>query len=448
MNRKKLRCHYRRLGSRAFAGTVMLAVVFAMIVQNSPAASADVFHGRWIKGRIEETYHRLGGFARFGNATTDELVSARDGRFQVFSVDTSAIYWHPQVDGGTAHEIRGRIRDRWADFGWEAGRLGYPLTDELTTPDGAGKFNHFENGSIYWSAATDAHQIEGEIFEKWGDLGYEAGRLGYPITDELTTPDGAGRFNHFSGGSIYWHPRNGAFEVTGSIREHWSENGWETGKYGYPTSGPYEVSGGVRQDFSGGSIQLAVPTGIALPKYDNAAYSSYRHIRPVVPIETYPRLNAAGLAREVMNNMVKYFPVSGCPNEIAVGAICTFRGIGGRVGTAVVDRIADTGFSLKTLPGHPEGEGRVLTVRFDAVSSPPLTSDKNAEILFDTDEIKSSYEGSDGTWLRLVIEAMGPSSQTQVAGPFSSDHIGRQVWPSMSQAVREGAPTSRVTYIQ
>ena len=34
------------------------------------------------------------------------------------------------------------------------------------------------------------------IFAKWASLRWEAGILGYPLTDELTTPDGVGRFNH------------------------------------------------------------------------------------------------------------------------------------------------------------------------------------------------------------------------------------------------------------
>ena len=42
--------------------------------------------------------------------------------------------------------------------------------------------------------------------------------LGYPTTDEMATPDGVGRYNHFSGAvghSIYWSPKTGAHWVAG-----------------------------------------------------------------------------------------------------------------------------------------------------------------------------------------------------------------------------------------
>lgn len=73
------------------------------------AADADVFHGYWIGGKIEETYHRLGGWNRFGDATTPEGVSAWNGRFQVFLRDSSN-YWHPNADNSTAHQVGGCIR--------------------------------------------------------------------------------------------------------------------------------------------------------------------------------------------------------------------------------------------------------------------------------------------------------------------------------------------------
>ncbi|WP_155860822.1 hypothetical protein [Corynebacterium timonense] len=88
------------------------ALVSAALVCGSlgtAAAGGAVFHGYWIGGKIEQTYHRLGGWARFGDATTPESVSAWNGRFQVFARGSS-IYWHPNVDGGTAHQVRHRAQ--------------------------------------------------------------------------------------------------------------------------------------------------------------------------------------------------------------------------------------------------------------------------------------------------------------------------------------------------
>jgi hypothetical protein len=58
----------------------------------------------------------------------------------------------------------------------------------------------------------------GPVRDKWAELGWEQSFLGYPLTDEMPTPDGIGRYNHFSGGSIYWHPDTGAHEVPGAIQ--------------------------------------------------------------------------------------------------------------------------------------------------------------------------------------------------------------------------------------
>src|SRR5438067_9697384 len=104
-------------------------------------------------------------------------------------------------------------------MGWEQSPLGYPTTGETGTPDKVGRFNHFERGSIYWTPQTHAHAVLGAIHAEWQATGWETGPLGYPITDEAATPDGVGRYNHFEHGSIYWTPQTGAHEVQGSIRD-------------------------------------------------------------------------------------------------------------------------------------------------------------------------------------------------------------------------------------
>ncbi|MER5394622.1 PQQ-dependent sugar dehydrogenase [Saccharopolyspora sp. NPDC002686] len=204
-------------------------------------------------------YLQLGGHGKFGPPTTDEL-STQDGtgRYNHFagtpSTIAASIYWTPDTG---SHAVWGAIRQNWAANGWERGPLGYPTTDEVTTPDGIGRYNHFSKaGSIYWSPGSGAHAIWGAIRVTWSQLGWELGPLGYPTTDETTTPDGIGRYNHFSkAGSIYWTPGTGAHEVYGRIRERWSALGWERSYLGYPTTGEFAVSGGRRNNFQHGYIQ-------------------------------------------------------------------------------------------------------------------------------------------------------------------------------------------------
>ena len=138
----------------------------------------------------------------------------------------------------TAAAADSPILAKWRATGGESGFLGAPQTPESACPDGRGRYIHFDGGSIYWTPSTGAHVVYGAIREKWAALGWETCEfLGYPVTDETGTPDGIGRFNHFEkSGSIYWTPKHGAFEIHGPIRDEWERSGWETGKLGYPVS--------------------------------------------------------------------------------------------------------------------------------------------------------------------------------------------------------------------
>lgn len=160
---------------------------------------------------------------------TDELGAANGGRKQEFQGGT--IYWH--LNEG--YFVGGAIRDKWNTVGAEGGFLGYPVTDEQGTPNG-GRFNRFEHGAIYWSAATGAQAMSDVFFAKWASLGYETGYLGYPVAGDVLNTDGIGRHQQFQGGYIYWHPIFGAKTITGRIYEAWGAQGYENGPLGYPLS--------------------------------------------------------------------------------------------------------------------------------------------------------------------------------------------------------------------
>jgi hypothetical protein len=104
--------------------------------------------------------------------------------------------------------------------------------EELSFTDFVQKFS---NGfDIYWSLDSGAREVHGEIKRKYDMWGGGTGFLGMPQTDELGTPDGFGRFNHFGNGSIYWTPHTGPMTVSGPIRDVWATLGWERGFLGYP----------------------------------------------------------------------------------------------------------------------------------------------------------------------------------------------------------------------
>lgn len=114
--------------------------------------------------------------------------------------------------------------------------LGYPISDEFKTPNKPGAGQHFNAGSIYWSANTGANEIHGAIRDKWKNLGWENSFLGFPKTGELTTSDKFGRYNLFEGGAIYFHPNLGTYSIPNLIYNVWDKEGKERGKLGYPTS--------------------------------------------------------------------------------------------------------------------------------------------------------------------------------------------------------------------
>ena len=225
-----------------------------------------------VYGLIGIRWHEIGK-EQFGYPITDELGTPDGvGRYNHFramhepGTPEKSIYWHPDTG---AHEVYGQIRGHWAAMGWELSALGYPNSHEVPTFDGVGRVQTFTGGTMSWHPETGAHAVWGLVSARWWELGRE--QFGYPITDELGTPDGVGRYNHFRAmhepgtpeKSIYWHPDTGAHEVYGQIRGKWAELGWETGALGYPNSHEVPTFDGVGrvQTFTGGTMSWHPETG-------------------------------------------------------------------------------------------------------------------------------------------------------------------------------------------
>jgi uncharacterized protein with LGFP repeats len=218
-------------------------------------------NARVVKGAIRDRYRSLAGpRSPLALPATHELATPNGiGRYNHFQ--NGSIYWSPSTG---AWEIRGAIRGTWGSLGWENSALGFPVSNEMGTPNGTGRYNHFQNGSVYWTPSLGAQEVRGAIRGTWASLGWENSALGYPTTNEMVTPNGVGRYNHFQGGSVYWTPTTGAREVRGAIRQRWAASGWENGSLGFPTSNEYAVPGGRRNDFQRGSIVWDARTGLTL----------------------------------------------------------------------------------------------------------------------------------------------------------------------------------------
>ncbi|MGY1845502.1 DUF3152 domain-containing protein, partial [Modestobacter sp. SYSU DS0875] len=225
-----------------------LANVWPLIAERERAGRNQGVPVNW--SPVEQAYRSLGqaGGLLGPPVTWEQSTPDQVGRYQHYAGRGGAsIYWTPDTG---AHEIYGDIRRHWASLEWERGPLGHPVTGELPTPDGIGRYNHFNGsgGASIYGTPTGTHEIYGAIRARWAELAWERGPLGYPVTGTRSTPDGVGRYNHFAGSdgsSIYWTPDTGAHEVRGAIRARWAELAWERGPLGYPVTGTRSTPDGV-----------------------------------------------------------------------------------------------------------------------------------------------------------------------------------------------------------
>lgn len=239
-----------------------------------------------------------------GSCVNNEYdVAGGKGKAQEFRGGSA--FWSPETG---AQLLYGAILAKYNAVGGPGGWLGFPKTGELKTPDGKGRFVHFQRGSIYWTPSTGAQAIPGDMFAEWGKSGYERGSLGYPVEEAQAVGGGyvqkfekgyltrnpndkgyfqvfgaigakygemgtarsdlgfpksnerkikGGFFQEFEKGNIYWSPATGAHVIYyGEIFDHWGKHGWEQGRFGWPTSDMKEIpSGGLTITFQNGTLE-------------------------------------------------------------------------------------------------------------------------------------------------------------------------------------------------
>lgn len=145
--------------------------------------------------------------------------------------------------------------------------IGRRLTEgENACPDGVGRWAQFENGWIYWHPNLGAYAIPTAIFETYAEHGWEAGELGYPVGRHtvLAGPDGKawGDVQGFERGAIYRRYGQPGYVVTGMIRAYWNRTGFENGPFGWPVSDEQDYGGGGKfQDFEHGRLTWS-PSGV------------------------------------------------------------------------------------------------------------------------------------------------------------------------------------------
>lgn len=197
---------------------------------------------------------------------------------------------------GAAFEMHGSIFTAYQALASKA-ELGYLVSDEIAATVGGARKNLFSKGGLYWSGATGAVPVVGQIYIDYEALGeakaiglptgpatsiagglqqvFQGARMylksgaprafevhgtilerflatggvatwGYPISNEHDVKQGStalGRASEFENCTFYWRSGVGAFEVHGAIRDTYNSLNGAIGELGFPTSDEQNVPG-------------------------------------------------------------------------------------------------------------------------------------------------------------------------------------------------------------
>jgi uncharacterized protein with LGFP repeats len=149
------------------------------------------------------------------------------------------------------------IDQAWRAAGGPSGSLGAKQGDEYVVgSDGVGQ--DFAGGKVYFSPATGANAIEGDVLAKYESLGGPAGSdLGFPITSTADGSIAGSKFNSFAADDdpvIFSSPDNGTFVVRSAMKAAWDKLDGASGELGAPV-GDQTVDGDVvSQKFTGGTV--------------------------------------------------------------------------------------------------------------------------------------------------------------------------------------------------
>ena len=225
---------------------------------------------RVVRGSINAAWDQLGGSAgTLGVPTEDEAYSGDDVS-QVFS--GGQITWDRRTKTFTttppelAEQLAGldvpgdvttAIAAARRAAGGPLGPLGAADGGQYAIgADGAGQ--NFAGGKIFYSPATGANVLTGQVLTKYESVGGPQGDLGFPTSNAndggIAPTSQIATFAAADQPAIFWTPDFGAVIVRGAMNAAWSKLGGATGDLGAPTADQTVNGDVVTQKFNGGAI--------------------------------------------------------------------------------------------------------------------------------------------------------------------------------------------------
>lgn len=209
------------------------------VIFYSPAYGAVFIHvpvfDRWLNLNTVTTADAISVQDYIGFPTEDAI------RFEYaeYSYFERGLIVH-NIGTGSVYFVYGEVYSKYKLLSDIRGRLGLPINDEQTEATGGTSAN-FENGVIYWNSLTGAYALSGAIQERYKRLGGPNSSLGFPVSDQEPIRNGTitvGGQTRFQDGIIFWSNATGAFELQGELLvAYQTQFGGPTGVIGIETLG-------------------------------------------------------------------------------------------------------------------------------------------------------------------------------------------------------------------
>ncbi|WP_454789713.1 LGFP repeat-containing protein [Mycolicibacterium lutetiense] len=225
---------------------------------------------RVVRGAINTAWDKLGGSAGVLGVPSDDEMFDGDVISQKFT--GGEISWNRKTKAFTteppdlADQLAGldvpsdpasAIAAARREAGGVMGPLGAKDGDQYPIGDG-GFGQKYAGGKIFYSPATGANAITGQLLEKYESVGGPEGDLGFPTAGESEGGLGPNsRISTFAAADnpvIFWTPDYGAVIVRGAMNAAWEKLGGAKGALGAPMADQTEDGNVISQRFSGGAI--------------------------------------------------------------------------------------------------------------------------------------------------------------------------------------------------